>query len=57
MILFALAALALLFFPILTKGYDYRFVIQAFGPLVAASALSLWGLQARVRARRRPAPA
>jgi hypothetical protein len=53
MILFALSALALLFFPILTKGYDYRFVIQAFGPLVAAAALSLWGLQGKIRSRRR----
>jgi len=57
MILFALTALALLFFPIFTKGYDYRFTIQAFGPLVAAAALSLWGLQGRLRALRRPAPA
>jgi hypothetical protein len=57
MILFALASLALLFFPILTKGYDYRFVIQAFGPLVAAGALALWGLQGKIRGRRRPAPA
>jgi hypothetical protein len=57
MILFALSALALLFFPIFTKGYDYRFVIQAFAPLVAAAALSLWGLQGKIRSRRRPAPA
>jgi hypothetical protein len=55
--LFASTALALLFFPILVKGYDYRFVIPAFGPLVAASALSAWGLSVRVaellRGRRR----
>ena len=47
--LFAATALVLLFSPILTKGYDYRFVIPAFGPLVAASALSAWGLAVRVR--------
>jgi hypothetical protein len=52
MILFALTALALLFFPIFTKGYDYRFTIQAFAPLVAASALSLWCLLHRIRERR-----
>jgi hypothetical protein len=57
MILLALSALAMLFFPILTKGYDYRFVIQAFAPLVGAAAMSAWGLQAWVRARRHPRPA
>jgi hypothetical protein len=55
--LFASTALALLFFPILVKGYDYRFVIPAYGPLVAASALSAWGLFVRgavlLRGRRR----
>ncbi len=50
-VLFGVSALALLFFPILTKGYDYRFVIQAFAPLTAAGALSLWGLQHRIRER------
>jgi hypothetical protein len=64
MILFAVTALALLFFPIFTKGYDYRFVIPAFGPLVAAGALAAWGLVVRIRplavsirARRRASPA
>jgi hypothetical protein len=47
-ILFGLVALVLLFFPILTKSYDYRFVIPAFGPLFAVGALSAWGLRLRV---------
>jgi len=47
--LFAVTALTLLFFPIFTKGYDYRFVIPAFGPLLAAGALAAWGLVVRVR--------
>ena len=54
MVLFGLAALAMLFFPILVKGYDYRFVIPAYGPLVAAGTLSAWGLFVRIR---RPGPA
>jgi hypothetical protein len=44
MILFAATALFLLVFPIVTKGYDYRFVIPAFAPLAAAAALGGWGL-------------
>jgi hypothetical protein len=48
-ILFASSALVLLFFPILVKAYDYRFVIPAFAPLVAAASLSAWGLVARAR--------
>jgi hypothetical protein len=48
-ILFALTALALLFFPILVKGYDYRFVIPAYAPLFAGGALSAWGLALRMR--------
>jgi hypothetical protein len=51
MILFALTSLALLFAPIFTKGYDYRFVIPAFGPLLAAGALSAWGLLLTTRAK------
>ena len=39
-----------LFFPLFTKGYDYRFVIQAFAPLLAAAALAAWGLVVRVGA-------
>jgi hypothetical protein len=54
--LFAAAALALLFFPLFTAGYDYRYVVPAFGPLLAAGALSGWGLAVRVRARWRPSP-
>jgi hypothetical protein len=51
--LFALTSLALLFVPILTSGYDYRYVIPAFGPLLAAGALGAWGLCTRVRPRMR----
>ena len=51
--LFSLTALVLLFLPILTKGYDYRFVIPAYGPLVAAGTLAAWGVAVRVRARLR----
>lgn len=51
--LFATTALALLFFPIFVKGYDYRFVIPAFAPLVASAALAAWGLTARASALRR----
>jgi hypothetical protein len=53
--LFAATSLALLFFPIFTTGYDYRYVIPAFGPLLATGALAGWGLLVRVRAARRPA--
>jgi hypothetical protein len=55
MILFALSAMTLLFLPIFDKGYDYRFVIPAFAPLLAAGALATWGLVARIRARTEPA--
>ncbi len=51
--LFSLTALVLLFLPILTKGYDYRFVIPAYGPLVAAGTLAAWGVAFRVRTRLR----
>jgi hypothetical protein len=47
--LFGATALAMLFFPILVKGYDYRFTIPAFAPLVAAGTLSAWGLGVRLR--------
>jgi hypothetical protein len=57
MILFAASALTLLFFPIFTKGYDYRFVIPAFAPLVAAGALGAWGLARRIRPKALAAPA
>jgi hypothetical protein len=55
MILFGLTALALLFFPIFVKGYDYRFVIPAFAPLLAAAALAAWGLAVRIKAKPRAA--
>ena len=48
MVLFGVSALAMLFFPILVKGYDYRFVIPAYPPLVAAATLAGWGLAVRV---------
>jgi 4-amino-4-deoxy-L-arabinose transferase-like glycosyltransferase len=48
-ILFGVVALVLIFFPILTKAYDYRFMIPAFGPLAAVGGLSAWGSVARVR--------
>jgi hypothetical protein len=51
MLLFASSALALLFFPILVKAYDYRFVIPTFGPLLASGALATWGLAVRINAR------
>jgi hypothetical protein len=57
MILFGVSALVLLFFPILVKGYDYRFVIPAFGPLLAAGALAAWGLLVTISGRARPSPA
>ena len=44
MILFGATALMLLFLPIVSKSYDYRFVVPAFAPLVAAGALVAWGL-------------
>jgi hypothetical protein len=53
MALFGATALALLFVPILTTGYDYRYVVPAFAPLAAACALAGWGLAARVGAHRR----
>ena len=56
-VLFAVTALVLLFFPILTAGYDYRYTIPAFGPLLAAGALASWGLLVTVRARVRAARA
>jgi hypothetical protein len=52
-ILFSLVSLVLLFVPILTHGYDYRYVIPALGPMVAGGGISGWGLWLRVAARRR----
>jgi hypothetical protein len=50
--LFAFTAFAVLLFPIVVKAYDYRFVIPALGPLVAAASLSAWGLALKIRAAR-----
>lgn len=51
MILFGVTALMLLFFPIVTKSYDYRFTIPAFAPLAAAASMAAWGLVGAVRRR------
>jgi hypothetical protein len=48
--LFAATALTLIFFPIFVKDYDYRFLIPAFAPLLAAGALAAWGLYVRLAA-------
>jgi|GEM_PF-1096397 len=55
-VLFGATALMLIFFPILSKGYDYRFVVPALASLVAAGTLSAWGLAVRFRARLRETP-
>jgi hypothetical protein len=47
--LLVLMAFALLWFPIVTKGYDFRFVIPTLGPLFGAAALGAWGLVLRAR--------
>jgi hypothetical protein len=54
--LFTLTAVVLLVWPILTAGYDYRYVIPAFGPLGAAGALAGWGLAVRIGPRWRVTP-
>jgi Dolichyl-phosphate-mannose-protein mannosyltransferase len=46
--LFMFVAFALIWFPILTTGYNYRFVIPALGPLIAAAAFGAWGLARRL---------
>jgi hypothetical protein len=51
--LLAATTIVLLAFPILSKGYDYRFVIPAFGPLFATAALAAWGISVRISGRRR----
>ncbi|MDX6699309.1 MAG: hypothetical protein QOE65_2706 [Solirubrobacteraceae bacterium] len=48
--LFALIGFALLLFPMLTKGYDYRFVVPALAPLSAAAALAVSAGWSRLRA-------
>jgi len=57
MILFGTTALTLLFVPLFTTGYEYRYVVPAFAPLLAAGALAAWGLVVRIRRRLRPLPA
>jgi hypothetical protein len=49
--LLAATTLILLLFPLFTKGYDYRFVIPAFGPLFATAPLAAWGITTRVAGR------
>jgi hypothetical protein len=49
----AATALVLLRFPIFFKGYDYRFVIPASGPLLAAGALAACGLVVGIKGLRR----
>lgn len=53
-ILFGLTALMLVFFPIVGKAYDYRFMVPAYAPLVAAAALGGWGLTTKVRLKLSP---
>ena len=58
-LLMAATAFALILFPILTKAYDFRFVIPAVGPLAGAALLGAWGLVLRARSwreLRRPDP-
>jgi hypothetical protein len=49
--LLVLVAFALLWFPIVSAGYNFRFVVPALGPLFGAAALGAWGLTGRVRVR------
>jgi hypothetical protein len=49
--LLAVTTIVLVWFPIVSKNYDYRFVIPTFGPLFATAALSAWGLALRIRSR------
>lgn len=49
LLLFFATALVLIFFPIIAKSYDYRFVIPAFAPLAAGAALSAWGIVVKIR--------
>jgi hypothetical protein len=50
--LLSMVSVVLLLFPILTTGYDYRYVIPTLGPLFASAALGGWGIYARVSRRR-----
>jgi hypothetical protein len=52
-VLFGLVSLLLLFGPIFTKSYDYRFVIPTLGPMLAVGTISAWGLWLRIQAGRR----
>ena len=48
-VLMTASAYTLIVFPILSKSYDFRFVIPAVGPLAAASLLGLWGAGLKVQ--------
>ncbi len=57
-ILLLVCAAALIIGPILVLGYDYRYVVPAFGPLTGAAAIGGYGLWRLVARRPRPgAPA
>ena len=47
--LLAVVSMVLLLFPLFTKGYDYRYVIPAYGPLFATASLAGWGIYVRLR--------
>jgi hypothetical protein len=49
MVLFAITAVALLWFPLFASSYDYRYEIPAFPPLVAAGSLAAWGLALKLK--------
>jgi 4-amino-4-deoxy-L-arabinose transferase-like glycosyltransferase len=50
--LFVVIAATLILVPAATFFYDYRYAIPTFGPLIAAAALGVFGMQQRVRAAR-----
>jgi hypothetical protein len=51
--LMAAVGLSILFFPLPTKGYDFRYVVPAVAPLSAAAALGAWGIRIRLMRTRR----
>ena len=55
--LLAITTVVLLLFPLFTLGYDYRYVIPAFGPLFATAALGGWGIATRISRRVRASKA
>jgi hypothetical protein len=50
-ILLTLVSFTLIWFPIVSKSYDFRFIVPALGPLAAAAALGGWGCFRRMKAR------